>query len=156
MVAEWNGMPAVCSWHATPSHNTVLKTMSRRLNAELTEGDSLTLANMTGWLDRYFTGGNPEMPDVLITGSEFVQRVLRTLCTIPYGTRVAYGELARMSGFPRAVRAVASAVANNPLSLFIPCHRVICADGSLGRYAGLNDSKKEYLLTLEKRHGGLS
>lgn len=149
MIAEYNGLPAICSWIDTPSHISVLRTMRRRLNAELTEGDSITLHKMSIWLDRYFSGANPETPDVLITGSDFARNVMQTLCNIPYGTTVAYGELARLAGVAAAVRAVASAVANNPLSLFIPCHRVICADGSPGRYAGTLDAKKQFLITLE-------
>lgn len=151
MIGELGGIPAVCTWIDTPSHNQILKTIPDRLNAEYELGDSVTLQSMATWLDEYFSGKKPGIPEVLITGSDFKQRILRTLCSIPYGKTVSYSELARMSGFSTATRAVATAVAKNPLSIFIPCHRVIRADGSPGCYAGSSDSKKLYLLSLESK-----
>lgn len=81
--------------------------------------------------------------------------VWRALQNIPYGTTISYAELARRSGHPRAVRAVASAVGKNPLSIIIPCHRVIRSDGNLGNYAlrslgPRGRSIKETLLSMEQ------
>jgi AraC family transcriptional regulator of adaptative response/methylated-DNA-[protein]-cysteine methyltransferase len=69
-----------------------------------------------------------------LRGTAFQQRVWRTLCRIPAGETRSYGELARMMGEPRAVRAVARCCARNPVSLAVPCHRVIGSDGSLTGY----------------------
>ncbi len=69
-----------------------------------------------------------------LRGTAFQQRVWRTLCRIPPGETRTYGELARMVGDPRAVRAVARSCARNPVSLAVPCHRVIGSDGSLTGY----------------------
>ncbi|MBK6887922.1 MAG: methylated-DNA--[protein]-cysteine S-methyltransferase [Tetrasphaera sp.] len=73
------------------------------------------------------------------------------LPTIPYGLTTSYGALAARAGNPRAVRAVGSACATNPLPIVVPCHRVLRADGSLGGYAGGSPAKAA-LLTLEATH----
>ena len=70
-------------------------------------------------------------------GTELQQVVWRQVARISVGSTVSYSELAALAGHPTAVRAVASAVGANALNLFIPCHRVLPADGSLGNYAGL-------------------
>lgn len=82
-------------------------------------------------------------------GTEFQMRVWRELARIPYGKTISYTELARKIRNEKAVRAVGTANGRNPLSLVIPCHRVIAADGSLGGYAGGLEIKKK-LLDLEK------
>jgi AraC family transcriptional regulator, regulatory protein of adaptative response / methylated-DNA-[protein]-cysteine methyltransferase len=69
-----------------------------------------------------------------LRGTAFQQRVWRTLCRIPVGETRTYGELAGMVGDPRAVRAVARSCARNPVSLAVPCHRVIGSDGNLTGY----------------------
>jgi len=70
------------------------------------------------------------------SGTDFQQQVWATLRTIPFGTRWSYRDLALAIDRPRAVRAVASANARNPLSILVPCHRVVGADGHLRGYAG--------------------
>jgi methylated-DNA-[protein]-cysteine S-methyltransferase len=62
------------------------------------------------------------------------RRVLETVATIPWGTTASYGDVARRVGAPRAARAVGGAVGRNPISLLVPCHRVIAADGTIGGY----------------------
>jgi methylated-DNA-[protein]-cysteine S-methyltransferase len=81
----------------------------------------------------------------------FARLVYATLLTVPPGVTVSYGDLAAMAGHPRAARAVGSAMANNPVPIVIPCHRVIRSDGSLGRY-GDDPAWKPYLLEHEERH----
>ncbi len=73
---------------------------------------------------------------LVFQGTEFQCLVWRQLMTIPYGTTVSYGEVARAIGKPRAVRAVGAANGRNSIALFVPCHRVIGSDGSLTGYAG--------------------
>ena len=84
-----------------------------------------------------------------LRGTAFQQRVWRTLCRIPPGETRTYGELARMVGDPRAVRAVARSCATNPVSLAVPCHRVIGSDGSLTGYRW-GVPRKRALLEREK------
>ena len=81
-------------------------------------------------------------------GTAFQQRVWREIASIGYGATISYGELARRCGAPEAIRAAAAATGRNPLSIVVPCHRVVGADGSLTGYAGGLD-RKARLLALE-------
>ncbi len=83
-----------------------------------------------------------------MAGTAFRRAVWQALRAIPCGSTVSYGALAGALGMPKAARAVAGAVARNPVGVIVPCHRVIGSDGSLTGYAGGLD-RKEALLTLE-------
>ena len=87
-------------------------------------------------------------------GTPFQSRVWRALRDIPYGETISYGELARRIGQPNAVRAVGLANGANPVSILIPCHRVIGANGSLTGYGGGLPTKRA-LLSLEQGQGAL-
>ena len=106
------------------------------------------------WLDIYFSGTCPEFtPELRLKGSCFAVSVWEALLAIPYGQTVTYGEIARRLAARTEVvsvspRAVGAAVGRNPVSLIVPCHRVIGADGSLTGYAGGLERKKR-LLRLE-------
>ena len=104
------------------------------------------------WLTAYFTGAPlPAMPPLAPSGSPFRQAVWALLGEIPYGATTTYGALAqalRARGIAAAPQAVGGAVGHNPISLLIPCHRVVGADGSLTGYAG-GVEKKRFLLELE-------
>ena len=99
----------------------------------------------------YFAGRAASLPPMSPSGTVFQQAVWQALLDIPAGETVTYGQLAARLGRPEAVRAVAAAVGRNPVSVLIPCHRVLAADGSLTGYAG-GLHRKEALLTIE---GGL-
>ena len=101
------------------------------------------------WLDRYFAGERPAANELPLApqGSAFRQSVWRILCEIPYGQTVTYGEIAKRLGV-RSAQAVGGAVGHNPISIIIPCHRVLGSDGSLTGYAGGVD-KKIWLLAHE-------
>lgn len=106
------------------------------------------------WLDSYFSGKQLDFSVPLAPkGSPFRQAVWNILCAIPYGTVVTYGsiakELGNAQGYPSSARAVGNAVGHNPISIFIPCHRVVGASGNLTGYAGGIDRKIQ-LLQLEK------
>jgi methylated-DNA-[protein]-cysteine S-methyltransferase len=105
------------------------------------------------WLDAYFTGGAlPMLPPLAPAGTEFRKMVWSLLLEIPYGQTTTYGELAQTLlklGQQASARAVGGAVGHNPISILIPCHRVIGADGSLTGYAGGVDIKRK-LLKLER------
>lgn len=112
------------------------------------------------WLDVYFSGKEPGfLPKLSLHGTPFRRVVWNQLLQIPYGRTVAYGELgkrvAEECGAGRmSAQAIGGAVGHNPISLMIPCHRVIGADGSLTGYAGGVDKKAALLrlegLTIEK------
>ena len=105
-------------------------------------------------LDAYFAGRLRQFDLRLAPrGTAFQQQVWQALLDIPYGETVSYGELARRIGRPAAVRAVGAANGQNPLSIVIPCHRVIGSDGRLVGYGGGLPAKSA-LLALEQRVAG--
>ena len=107
------------------------------------------------WLDLYFSGAVPDfLPPLSIKTTEFRKAVWEILLTIPYGETRTYKEIAQLVAKQRGLsqmsaQAVGGAVGHNPISLMIPCHRVIGADGSLTGYAG-GIEKKIWLLWMEK------
>ncbi|MCY1279591.1 Methylated-DNA--protein-cysteine methyltransferase [compost metagenome] len=112
------------------------------------EGSPL-LDEVARQLDEYFAGKRQRF-DVRLNarGTEFQRQVWQALVEIPYGYTTCYAELARRIGRPKAVRAVGAANGANPISIIVPCHRVIGRDGSLTGYAG-GLARKEQLLRLE-------
>lgn len=106
------------------------------------------------WLDLYFSGGVPDFfPPIHLVGSPFRIDVWRALQKIPYGQTVTYGAIAKQMAKQRGVerisaQAVGGAVGHNPISIIVPCHRVIGSDGSLTGYAG-GLARKARLLALE-------
>ena len=107
-----------------------------------------------GWLDVYFSGREPDFSVPLhLMGTAFQKEVWEILRSIPYGHTMTYGEIAKQlaekRGLPHmSAQAVGGAVGRNPISILVPCHRVVGADGSLTGYAGGID-KKGRLLKLE-------
>jgi methylated-DNA-[protein]-cysteine S-methyltransferase len=100
-------------------------------------------------LAEYFAGARQRFDFALAPkGTPFQRRVWRALAAVPFGATVSYLALAQSLGLPRSVRAVAAAVGRNPISVIIPCHRVIGSDGSLTGYAGGLERKRK-LLALE-------
>lgn len=122
----------------------------------MTERDDLPVFRAAkNWLDRYFAGQKPEISELPLhpIGGEFRQEVWKILCEIPYGEVVTYGDIAKkmaaqMGKKTMSGQAVGGAVGHNPISIIIPCHRVVGASGSLTGYAGGVD-KKVKLLALE-------
>lgn len=82
-------------------------------------------------------------------GTDFQRKVWRVVSEIPRGETLAYGEVARLAGFPKAVRAVANAVGANPIAFLIPCHRVIRSDGTIGGYRWGVPLKRRLLATIK-------
>ncbi|CAJ1225021.1 6-O-methylguanine DNA methyltransferase [Levilactobacillus zymae] len=113
-------------------------------------GSTAPLTLALDWLRAYFDGQAPSPFDLPLQPevTDFRARVLQGLTQIPYGQTVTYQQLADQLGQPTAVRAVGGAVGHNPLSIVIPCHRVLGRHGELTGYAGGLD-RKIALLTLE-------
>ncbi|MDO5785487.1 MAG: methylated-DNA--[protein]-cysteine S-methyltransferase [Eubacteriales bacterium] len=123
------------------------------LNTQAVEKQTPALRLAAQWLDSYFHGENPapELP-LAPSGSPFRQAVWEILCRIPYGSLTTYGtiarQLAQQTGKAVSAQAVGGAVGHNPISILIPCHRVVGAAGSLTGYAAGIDTKIQ-LLRLE-------
>jgi len=124
--------------------------------AETTPDDDLRVfTDVKNWFDRYFAGERPAISELKLqpAGGEFRQAVWALLCEIPYGTVTTYGDIARkvaakLNRTGMSSQAVGGAVGHNPISIIIPCHRVVGASGSLTGYAAGIDTKIQ-LLTLE-------
>ena len=130
------------------------KYAAQGLDATRTQKNLLIFEEVCRWLDVYFSGRKPDFtPPTAPAGTAFQQSVWEILRTIPYGQTVTYGAIARRieqnTGCRMSAQAVGGAVGRNPISILIPCHRVIGADGSLTGYAGGLD-KKAYLLRIEE------
>lgn len=132
------------------------KYFSHKLISESTEAALPIFTRTCNWLDIYFSGNIPDFtPSIYLNTTPFRKAVYEILLTIPYGQTMTYGEIAniiaKQNGVERmSAQAVGGAVGHNPVSIIIPCHRVVGADGSLTGYAGGLDRKIE-LLKLEKQ-----
>ncbi len=127
------------------------KFYAKELTEQYKEKETAEIKKCKEWLDRYFKGEDPgKCPKIHFIGTDFQIKVWNALRDIPYGTMITYGELAEKIGLARnAARAIGGAVGHNPISVLVPCHRVIGSDGSLTGYAGGLDRKMS-LLALEK------
>lgn len=114
--------------------------------------DEIIFVKTKKWLDRYFNGEKPKISelDLAPMGSDFAKNVWKILCEIPYGEVTTYGEIAKkiakiMNKDKMSAQAIGGAVGHNPISIIIPCHRVVGSDGSLTGYAGGIDKKIKLL-----------
>ena len=130
------------------------KAFGSTISGETEERDLPVFEETRRWLDAYFAGQDPGFrPALRLCGTAFQKAVWAILLTIPYGETVSYGAIAAglAAGQDRrgtSARAVGSAVGRNPVSLLVPCHRVVGARGSLTGYAGGLERKRK-LLELE-------
>ena len=130
------------------------KYFARDLPEKRIEQETHAIAEARRWLDVYFTGKEPDfLPPLHPTGSAFRQSVWEILLKIPYGQTITYGDIARQLAAKRGLanmsaQAVGGAVEHNEISVIIPCHRVIGANGTLTGYAGGLEIKRK-LLALE-------
>lgn len=134
-----------------PNH----KDFELKFNEKLFEAELIIFNKAVAWLDDYFLGNNPVIDFPLkAEGTEFRKQVWEILLDIPYGETITYGEIAKQMAQIRgkktmSAQAVGGAVGNNPISIMIPCHRVVGKDGNLTGYGGGIDTKIE-LLKLEQ------
>ena len=125
-----------------------------RFSSDPVEGTNTILAETSKQLGEYFDGTRRTFDLRLeLRGTEFQQDVWHALADIPYGETSTYSKQAAAVGRPRAVRAVGSANGRNPLSIVLPCHRIVGADGKLTGFAGGLDTKR-WLLDHESRVAG--
>ena len=154
--------------YKSPVGNLLLASKDNKLIGVWIEGQKYYLSNLKDeikqseddkilretkiWLDRYFNKEKPDIKELELNpmGSDFRQEVWKILCDIPYGKVITYNDIAKQIAHNRRIKkmstqAVGGAVGHNPISIIIPCHRVIGKDGSLTGYAGGIDTKIKLL-----------
>ncbi len=129
----------------------VIEDLARKVSARILRAGTPAIALARRELDEYFDGRRRtfEVPLDWRLTKAFRRQVLRATARIPYGQTASYRQVAVAAGSSKAARAAGSALANNPLPILVPCHRVLRSDGGLGQYLGGQAAKAE-LLTLEK------
>lgn len=148
LLASFEERLCICDWCGGRKIDH-LGRLGQALGAECVRGTTGVLTLAVGQLDEYFARSRREFTVPLLQmGSCFQRAVWSELSRIPYGQTISYGIQAQRMGVPRAVRAVANANGANPLSIFVPCHRVVGAGGSLTGYGGGLEAKR-MLLDLE-------
>jgi len=129
----------------------VEKVEKSQYSNEINSLNSEILQKCANQLEEYFTQKRTDFElDIAPKGTEFQQKVWQVLQKIPYGKTVSYLEIAQELGDPKAVRAVGMANGKNPISIVVPCHRVIGSNGNLTGYAG-GLERKRFLLDLENQ-----
>jgi methylated-DNA-[protein]-cysteine S-methyltransferase len=146
ILGAYDNKLCMADWRYRKDRTTVDNRLKKALNATYIEEESPLLIFAKEELEAYFQGLRKtfKMP-ILLVGSEFQKKVWQSLMTIPFGYTSSYLNLAKSINNEKAVRAVASAVGANAISLFIPCHRIIGSDGTLTGYAGGLETKKNLL-----------
>lgn len=148
-------------WHTQKTHDLLAKllakfkvkvaVMNSAALSDSPDADAKVLAETIKQLKEYKDGQRQffDIPLDISTGTPFQQKVWQALRQIPYGQTISYAQLAKQVDSPKGFRAVAQANGRNPLSLIIPCHRVIASDGKLGGYTG-GVEIKQTLLDIEQ------
>jgi methylated-DNA-[protein]-cysteine S-methyltransferase len=138
--------------YASEDHDRVLEQLGARISPRILHAP-VRLDTVARELDDYFAGTRTafDLPLDMQLASGFRRQVLDSLRRLSYGQTASYSAVAQQVGNPRAVRAVGTACATNPLPVVVPCHRVVRSDGTLGNYLGGPEAKRA-LLELE---GGL-
>jgi methylated-DNA-[protein]-cysteine S-methyltransferase len=134
---------------ALENHDRVLASLAARISPRVLLAPG-RLDPVARQLDEYFSGRRKQfdLPVDLQLASGFRRAVLELLLGVGYGVTATYSSLAAASGSPRAIRAVGSACATNPIPIVVPCHRVVRSDGTIGQYGGGTEVKRT-LLRLE-------
>jgi len=151
----------MCDWTQEPRHGKICKRLAKILGVEVIKfdqaimeagpgkkikSDNMVINKTIKELEEYFTGKRKEFDiPLLFAGTDFQKKVWNELLKIPFGQTVSYMDIAHRIKKPKAVRAVASAIGANPMSIIVPCHRVIASNNTLGGYAGGLKAKKALL-----------
>ncbi len=144
-----DGKVCMCDWLCSRVHGRVVRQLAAAYTCSFEESPCDILNEAERQLHEYFAGLRTAFAlPVSLSGTVFRRSVWDALRTIPYGHTVSYAAVAAAIGRQDAVRAVANAVGANPLSIIIPCHRVVGSSGNLTGYAGGLDAKR-HLLALE-------
>jgi len=150
ILGSYGNKLCLADWRQRKMRDSIDNRLRKRLDAEYIEQSSEVIEETIRQLNEYFNSDRKvfNIP-LLVVGTEFQKSVWNGLIEVHFGTTASYLDLAKSIGNEKAVRAVATAVGANAISILIPCHRIIGSDGSLTGYAGGLDTKKK-LLKLEK------
>lgn len=149
LLASFENELVLCRWADDTNNDRIIKRISLYLDSEPEFRENTRFNLLEKVIDMYLNKhiGLPEFPYRLV-GTPFQCEVWQALTQIPFGATRKYLDIAKAIGREKSVRAVASAIASNPLELFIPCHRVVPSSGGIGNYTG-GAWRKKYLLSLE-------
>lgn len=152
LLGSYGNLLCLCEWSKPDTSYPGLRRLCRHLGVDAHNESDAVLEQTCICLEEYFHNQRNMFDDIqtMLTGTAFQNEVWRALTTIPYGKTISYKQLAIQINRPKAVRAVANAIGDNPLAIIIPCHRVIGSNGNLTGYAGGLDVKRS-LLEIEKR-----
>jgi len=151
ILGSYKGRLCLCDWENRKNRNRMEVHIAHFLKATFMEGESEVIASAKQQLQEFFLRGRKIMNiPLLLVGTDFQKSVWERLMQVQYGETLSYKMLANSLGYVRSVRAVANAVASNPISIFIPCHRIVGSNHTLTGYAGGLDAKC-YLLELERK-----
>lgn len=150
ILGSYDGCLCLCDWLGGRRRERIDARIRRLLRADFVVQPSAVTSRAAAQLDEYFNGKRAvfHLP-LLMLGTEFQKRVWQCLCSIPYGTTLSYSAEAARMGRRSAVRAVANANGANPMSVIVPCHRVVGSNGALTGYGGGMEIKR-FLLDLER------
>lgn len=152
VLGSFDGKLCWLGFGGSEMRRTVDDGIKKGLNTQSVEQDDEVLEKARRQLDEYFAGLRRKFDiPLLMVGTGFQKRVWKALMSIPCGATSTYGQIAEDIGNPRAVRAVGSACGANPISIIVPCHRVIGSNGELVGYGGGLPLKKR-LLKLERNN----
>lgn len=149
ILGSYQGKLCMCDWNREGRRVLIDRRMQKLLHADYEKSSSEVIVRTIIQLDEYF-GRKRTAFDIplFFVGTDLQKTVWKELLNIPYGMTLSYGDLSRKLGNPKAIRAVAAANGANPISILVPCHRVIGSDRKLVGYGGGIPAKK-ILLELE-------
>ena len=150
ILMSYKGKLCLCHWAHSRHSDLDIRRITRALKVPVEDGTSAVIEKTKNQLDEYFKRRRKSFSiPFLLIGTDFQRMVWSSLANIPYGRTVSYGEQARRLGMPTSSRVVANANGSNPMSIILPCHRVVGSDKSLTGYAGGLEIKQR-LLDMEK------
>lgn len=136
----------MCDWIDSRHHQSKFDKFKKIIGLNCIESESAVIIKTKSEILEYLDGQRQSFDIPLhFIGTDLQQAVADELLKIPYGQTISYSELAKRIGRPTATRAVANAVGYNPISILIPCHRIIGANGSLTGYGGGLERKRKFL-----------
>lgn len=151
ILAEYDSKIILCDWLSKDDRKSTNQKLETLYSTSFSNNETAPLAKLKDQLDEYHAGERTSFNiETSQNGTELQKEVWEQLKLLPHGQTISYSDLAEKTSKPKAIRAVASAVGKNLISIVVPCHRVIRSSGDLGGYAG-GLTNKEKLLKLERQ-----